>query len=67
MPGFFLDFFLGVLVSPRINNGGFGAWRRVQKPRNHEMLGYGPYNNQIGILLYRSEAETINKAIKSII
>ena len=49
-------FVLGVLVSPMINNVGFGAWWRAQKPRNHENEGFGSLKNEIGILLYQTEA-----------
>ena len=49
-------------MSPKINNVDFGAWTRVQKQRNHEMLIFGLLNNEIWI-----EAEQISKAIKSII
>ena len=42
VPGNFLDF-LGVLVSPKINNIGFGARGRVQKSRNHR-------NDEFGVL-----------------
>ena len=64
-PRFFLDFLI-FLVSPKINHVGFGAWLRVQKPRNHENAVSGLSNNEIVILLYQSEAEKINKAIESI-
>ena len=53
----FLEFLLGVLVSPRIKISGFGAWWRIPKSRNHRMSSFGPSRKQIGILLYQIEAE----------
>ena len=40
-PGEFSWLFLGVLVSPKITNVGFGAWWRVPKPRNHGIWSFG--------------------------
>ena len=46
---------------------GLGALDTFKKPQIMTMSVLGLGNNEIGILLYQTEAEQINKAIKSII
>ena len=53
----FLDFLLGVLVSPKIKIVGFGAWWRLENPEIIEMMSFGFSHKQIQILLYQIEAE----------
>ena len=44
-----------------------GALDTSKNPQIMKMMVFGFKNNETGILLYQTEAEQINKAIKSII
>ena len=46
-------------MSPKINNVGVGGSGHVQKAQNHEHEGFGPLKNEIGILLYQTEADVL--------
>ena len=56
VPGIFL-ILLGVLVSPKINNIGFWAWRRDKNAEIMEVRVLGFEKNDSGILLYQSGAD----------
>ena len=54
-------------MPPKVNNVGFWGSGHVPKSPNHENGVLDLYNNEIGVVLYQSEAEKLNKAIQNII